>query len=377
MESKEEDEERAAKRVRREEKSSEEKAHEESEENEDSSAAKSKEHEKTAVVGTEDPVSGAPPAFAASLPGAAASLPLGGNSTALQQELQALLAAPPPANVSTSAHMSANADSILLSQLALQQQLIAQRRALAQQHQQLAQQAQQQGLSSTTNAAAITALLQQPTQQPSASLLGNDNLDSVTLAMARYTGQSNLATTNALFPNANSLSGLLLGPAMAAAPPLTLTGRPPVTLYLQYDIENLSEYQRECRKCIELFEASNADLDVQIQGRNKPIVLGQVGIRCKACSNVSSRQRARASCYFPKTCEGLYQAAQNLFALHLLKYCTVIDPAKRESLSSLKDGGSKWKSGAGAGKTYWANGVRLLGVYEDVHGLRFKPLGTF
>lgn len=35
------------------------------------------------------------------------------------------------------------------------------------------------------------------------------------------------------------------------------------------------------RKHMHLFEAKKADVDAGAQGRNKPIVLGQVGIRCK------------------------------------------------------------------------------------------------
>ena len=34
------------------------------------------------------------------------------------------------------------------------------------------------------------------------------------------------------------------------------------------------------RKQIELFEAKQEDVDAGAQGRNKPIILGQVGIRC-------------------------------------------------------------------------------------------------
>jgi hypothetical protein len=55
-----------------------------------------------------------------------------------------------------------------------------------------------------------------------------------------------------------------------------LTGRCPTMLYLSCDPENLSEYQCLIRKQIELFEANETDIQAGAQGRNKPIILGQV-----------------------------------------------------------------------------------------------------
>lgn len=147
-----------------------------------------------------------------------------------------------------------------------------------------------------------------------------------------------------------------------------LSGRPPIGLYMSCDEEALSEYQCLVRKNIELFEALPVDVESNAQGRNKPIVLGQVGIRCRHCALLPPKKRARGAAYYPSELKGLYQAAQNQAKGHLEKHCNHIPPATRAELLRLKDS----KSSAGSGKNYWADGVRVLGVYEDRQGLRFE-----
>jgi hypothetical protein len=46
------------------------------------------------------------------------------------------------------------------------------------------------------------------------------------------------------------------------------------------------------------------DMDANAQGRNKPIVLGQVGIRCRHCAHLHPKKRKSSGVYFPsKVCE--------------------------------------------------------------------------
>lgn len=147
-----------------------------------------------------------------------------------------------------------------------------------------------------------------------------------------------------------------------------MTGRPSIPLYLSCNPDHLSEYQCAIRKNVELFEASHADVTSRIKGRNKPIVLGQVGIRCMHCSHVYPVEtRERGSMYYPHALVGIYQAAQILSQQHLLGSCPYVPPHIREEIQSLKNK----KSFATAGKEYWAHTARALGVYEDQYGLRF------
>ena len=146
-----------------------------------------------------------------------------------------------------------------------------------------------------------------------------------------------------------------------------LTGRPPLQLYLSCDPDTFSEYQVIVRQNIELFEAQQQDVESSAQGRNNPIVLGQVGIRCSHCNCVPPSQRTKGAMYFPSKLSGLYQAAQNLAVMHLMEHCTYIPAHIRENLIRLRD----QKSAAGGGKNEWAKRVHALGVYEDNQGLRF------
>ena len=78
-----------------------------------------------------------------------------------------------------------------------------------------------------------------------------------------------------------------------------VSGRPPVSLYMPCDDQCLSRYQCLIRQQIELFQATHADLDTNTQGRNRPIVLGQVGIRCRHCASSPNKLRKAGAVYFP------------------------------------------------------------------------------
>ena len=146
------------------------------------------------------------------------------------------------------------------------------------------------------------------------------------------------------------------------------TGRPPVVLYISCDDDSLSQYQCLVRKQIELFAAGREDVESNAQGRNRPIVMGQVGIRCRHCTMLPPKHRARGAIYYPAKLYGIYQAAQNMAAAHLGEHCQHVPAPLRDDLTRHRDR----KSSAGGGKKYWAEGVRVLGVYEDEDGLRFE-----
>lgn len=147
-----------------------------------------------------------------------------------------------------------------------------------------------------------------------------------------------------------------------------VTGRLPLVLYVNCDDDSLSEYQCLVRKQIELFEAGRDDVGSNAQGRNRPIVIGQVGIRCRHCTMLPPKHRARGAIYYPAKLTGIYQAAQNMASAHLGEHCQHVPVPLRNELNRLRDR----KSSAGGGKKYWADGVRVLGVYEDEDGLRFE-----
>jgi hypothetical protein len=142
-------------------------------------------------------------------------------------------------------------------------------------------------------------------------------------------------------------------------------------LAMDMDEGELSGYQCLVRKQIELFEATDADLNASAQGRNKPIILGQVGIRCRHCATLPPAQRAKGAVYFPSQLKGLYQTAQNMSNEHILKDCRQVPDETRETLAKLR-GKKNRRSSAAGGRTYWTEGLRVLGVVEtEDRRLRF------
>ncbi|CAJ1966259.1 unnamed protein product [Cylindrotheca closterium] len=180
-------------------------------------------------------------------------------------------------------------------------------------------------------------------------------------------------------PNANEIKEALATLAAATAPvgassgpqkstSATTQASLPVVVFMDCDEESLSDYQCLLRKQIELFEATTNDVQWNAQGRNKAIVLGQVGIRCRWCANLPTWSRSRGAVYYSATLDGLYQAAQNMAKNHLCKHCRYIPADVRQNLTGLRE----CKRRAAGGKKYWAEGAKVLGIYQCEDGLRFK-----
>lgn len=141
-------------------------------------------------------------------------------------------------------------------------------------------------------------------------------------------------------------------------------------MYMKSDDMNISPFQCLARKQIEVFEANEEDAGTTAQGRNKPIVVGQVGIRCIHCVNLPRTQRKTGAVYYPNKLAGIYQTAQKMIMGHLMNHCSEIPEETREKLKFYKT----QKSSDGGGKRYWGDGVKSLGVYETPNeGLAFKP----
>jgi hypothetical protein len=141
-----------------------------------------------------------------------------------------------------------------------------------------------------------------------------------------------------------------------------------MSLYMACDEDRLSEYQCLARKQIEVFSATYSDLKMTVQGRNRQVLPGQVGIRCRFCSHIPVKKQARASVYYPSKLDCIYQAAQNMASVHLAKYCSFVPEDIRSELQRhMKDR----KSSAGGGKEYWAVSARSLGIEECDGRLRF------
>lgn len=143
----------------------------------------------------------------------------------------------------------------------------------------------------------------------------------------------------------------------------------PVVLAVPEDNQKLSSHQVLLRNQIEAFKATEDDLTTHTRGRNKPIKLGQVGIRCKHCARLPVARRQKGSTYFPASLHGLYQAAQNMNTTHMQRgLCTEMPPEYKQMFSEAL---TNKVSSSVAGRPYWAKTARQLGLLDTEDGIRF------
>jgi hypothetical protein len=155
----------------------------------------------------------------------------------------------------------------------------------------------------------------------------------------------------------------------ASAPQAAASVPTSKVLSMDQDTYELSPYQCLVRKQIELFQQPQSLLQSEIttQGRNRPVVPGQVGIRCRHCGTADRKSRSKYAVLFPSQLLSVYQAAQNMANTHLLKTCKLIPEDTRKELvkkRTREKGQKTCKSAYGGGRQYWAETLRVLGVVE-------------
>lgn len=139
-----------------------------------------------------------------------------------------------------------------------------------------------------------------------------------------------------------------------------------VPLFHPDDRERLSGLQCFLREQMEFFVAAAEDANTYSRGRNKKVVVGQVGIRCVHCKHLSVKDRSKGSTYFPSSLAGIYQAAQHMCYYHFCEVCPKMSNTFKNHyvLSS--------RSGNGGGKDYWITSAQRMGITDTVIGLKFK-----
>lgn len=143
--------------------------------------------------------------------------------------------------------------------------------------------------------------------------------------------------------------------------------RSPVRLYSKSDDVTLSPYQCLVRQQMELFEASEDDVQFNISKMSKAIAVGQVGLRCRHCAVLPPFARPKAAVYYPRTLDSLYQFGQNMVKNHHCGSCMKIDEDTKNKLLHLQEERRRGKGG----RERWAEAARAMGVVEGQRGLRF------
>mmetsp|Transcript_6015 Transcript_6015/g.8513 ORF Transcript_6015/g.8513 Transcript_6015/m.8513 type:complete len:1159 (+) Transcript_6015:162-3638(+) len=147
-----------------------------------------------------------------------------------------------------------------------------------------------------------------------------------------------------------------------------------VRLGLEEDKYWLSELQVYLRSNFaEAFGATEQDIAAPMHGRNKPIALGQVGIRCMHCKNDAPADRGQQATSYPSLISGIYNSVQQMLRLHF--DCCLAMPAEvRQKIEALKVS----SSARGGRKQYWIDSAKRLGLVDTPHGIHWgrDPYGA-
>ena len=191
------------------------------------------------------------------------------------------------------------------------------------------------------------------------SRISNDNYEQ------RHDVASAANASAALISGTGAVAAVAAAADVVASPSAT----PGIVLSLDQDEIELSPYQCLARKQIEIFEQPDSEEIRQehTQGRNRPVIPGQVGIRCRHCGTAAKKFRSRGSILFPSTLLGIYQTAQNMINTHFLRTCKLIPKEVRQDLIDIRStekGRQTCKSAYGGGRQYWADSCQVLGVVD-------------
>jgi hypothetical protein len=144
----------------------------------------------------------------------------------------------------------------------------------------------------------------------------------------------------------------------------------PVPLGLSTDSEWLTPLHCFVRQnCVELFTASKENVATPSKGKRKPIVVGQVGIRCPFCHSEDEdpdAPRSIGSVYYPTTISSIYNATMNLLQRHLAA-CQSVPRDIMKQYQSLKAEDAR----SGTSKKYWIESALSQGLVDTPNGIRF------
>jgi DNA-directed RNA polymerase subunit RPC12/RpoP len=146
---------------------------------------------------------------------------------------------------------------------------------------------------------------------------------------------------------------------------------PPVALAMPSDKDWLTPLHCFVRAhCVEVFTATESDVQFPSKGKRKPIQIGQVGIRCPHCSSKApAKARERGSVYFPTSISSIYNATMNLLQRHLHSCPDVPDEIMRR-YETLKADDAR----SGTSKRYWIESALSLGLIDTPYGIRHSAL---
>lgn len=139
-----------------------------------------------------------------------------------------------------------------------------------------------------------------------------------------------------------------------------------VLLAIPEDREWLSDTDCFIRRQLEVFCATENDVQVARSDRKYPVSEGQVGIRCIHCALSTSGGGAKGQAVsYPFSISGIYEAAREFQRLHL-ESCENLPLSAKAKLESLKGAASL----SSVLRKYFVLAAKALGLQDTVNGIR-------
>eukprot|EP00548_Thalassiothrix_antarctica_P009551 CAMPEP_0194158768 /NCGR_PEP_ID=MMETSP0152-20130528/77453_1 /TAXON_ID=1049557 /ORGANISM="Thalassiothrix antarctica, Strain L6-D1" /LENGTH=959 /DNA_ID=CAMNT_0038868257 /DNA_START=444 /DNA_END=3323 /DNA_ORIENTATION=+ len=149
-----------------------------------------------------------------------------------------------------------------------------------------------------------------------------------------------------------------------------------VLLAISDDKEWLSDMDCFIRRNLEVFCASEEDVEIAQQDRKYPVNVGQVGIRCVHCALAKGGNTARGTAVaFPYSINGIYESVREFQRLHL-EGCPHLPESAKKKLAGFKGSASL----SSVLRKYYVLAAKALGMHDTPDGIssggECVPLGS-
>ena len=161
--------------------------------------------------------------------------------------------------------------------------------------------------------------------------------------------------------SSQSSSSTFMPMCLPVSDSIPVVGNNGIPLTTDEDANWLSDFLCYVRSdIVQVFQAS--EKDVGGRAKSKRISLGQVGIRCKFCTHLPKRRKARRSATFPSSTDKIYQS----FIMMLRDHFGNCDAMPADTKAKFMELRANATQGAVDSKKYWASSARILGMVDTV-----------
>jgi hypothetical protein len=132
-------------------------------------------------------------------------------------------------------------------------------------------------------------------------------------------------------------------------------------LAMPQDRHCLSETLCIVRNNVEVFTATENDINAPAPGRKRPIQVGQVGLRCVYCRMCHQRDRVKRAMCFPSSIKRIYRSVIDMKLDHF-KNCPYVPAGLKARLDHLQAGSTR---STGMTVQYFVKSARELGMCDS------------